>query len=409
MPASDSWDCSKVNITQLASCVNVCYTSVMLTFKYRLFPTKGQRRALQQTLDACRWVYNETLATRKNAWEQTGQTISLYDTNKLLTIWKVHKPELRQAHSQILQNAQERVDLAFKAFFRRVKAGAPGGPLPGYPRFKSYGCYDSFTFKQSGFKLEGGKLFLSKIGFVAIKLHRTIGGTINTLTVRRDSLGNWYACFSCEVEPQPLPPNDKVVGIDLGLTTFAYLSDGIKIKRQHWMKRDANDIARLQRKKEQFAKGSPERRKVIRALQHAYKRSTNRRTNFAHQESRKLVKTYQFIAFEDLNIRGMQSEGDKDHNRGIADVAWHRFVQFTTYKAENAGRGVALVNPKNTTQMCSSCGAIVPKAISVRLHDCPHCGLRLNRDYNAALNILARGLASIGNASASVAVEAHDI
>ena len=360
-------------------------------FQFRLRPTEHQRTLLGKTLDACRWVYNETLARRKNAWEQEQKTFSLYDTNKLLPGWKADKPELAQAHSQVLQNAQERVDLAFKAFFRRVKAGEKE---PGFPRFKSFRRYDSFTFKQSGFNLLDHGLLLSKIGVVKIVQHRPIEGEIKTLTIRRDSVGNWFAAFSCEVVERSLPPIDQVVGIDLGLTTFAVFSDGNEIQRQRWMKQDAQDIARLQRKKETFEKGSLARKKVVHALQHAYQRQTNRRKNFAHQESRKLVNSYQFIAFEDLKIAGMQAKGNKVINRGIGDVAWGQFVQFTTYKAVEAGRGVVLVDPKNTTQMCSGCGEIVPKDLSVRKHDCPHCGLKLGRDQNAALNILARGLAS---------------
>jgi len=360
------------------------------TFQYRLCPTEHQRTMLYKTLEACRWVYNETLETRKNAWEKEQKTLSLYDTNKLLTEWKYTRHELKEAHSQVLQNAQERVDLAFKAFFRRVKAGEN----PGYPRFKGYGRYDSFTFKQSGFNLLNNRLFLSKIGDVKIIQHRPIEGKIKTLTIRRDSVGNWYASFSCEVSEHPLSPTDKVVGVDLGLTTFAVLSDGNEIKRERWMKQDSKDIARLQRKKEKLPKGSQERKKAVHALQHAYRRQTNRRNNFAHQESRKLVNKYQFIAFEDLKIQNMQSNGNRIINQGIADVAWGKFVQYTSYKAVEACRGVVLVDPRNTTQMCSGCGEIVPKDLSVRIHKCPHCGLQLSRDLNAALNILARGLTS---------------
>ena len=377
-----------------------------LTYKYRLFPTSAQRTSLEKVLELCRWVYNDTLAARKNAYEQEGKSLGLYDTNKLLTQWKADKPVLKAVHSQVLQNVQERVELAFKAFFRRVKAGEE----PGYPRFKGKGLYDSFTFKQSGFNLVDDKLTISKVGDVPIKLHRPICADIKTLTIQRDAVGNFYACFSCECEPQPLPTNHNVVGIDLGLTTFAYFSNGDKIERQRWMKQDTADIARLQRKKERFAKGSPERRKVIKALCHAYERSANRRNNFAHQEARKLVNEYQFIAFEKLDIKDMQSNagalGAKTISRGIADVAWGQFVQFTTYKAANAGRGVALVNPRGTTQTCSGCGSIVLKDLSVRIHDCPHCGLNISRDHNAALNILARGLASISAGSPDEAVEA---
>jgi putative transposase len=316
--------------------------------------------------------------------------MSLYDTNKFLPLWKADKPELKTVYSQVLQNVQERVDLAFKAFFRRVKAGEE----PGYPRFKGFGRYDSFTFKQSGFRL-GGKLYLSKIGDVKIKLHRPIEGQVKTLTIQRDRLGNWYACFSCIVEPKELPPTDKVIGIDLGLTTFGQLSSGEKIKRERWMKKDQRDLKRIQRKVSALPKGSPERRKAVRALNHVHQRIANRRKNFAHQESRKLVDEYQVIVFEDLDIVGMQSNGNKTINKDVADVAWGHFVQSTVAKAEEAGRIVVLVDPKNTTQLCSGCNEIVEKDLHIRVHDCPHCGLKLSRDLNAAINILARGLASL--------------
>jgi putative transposase len=213
-------------------------------------------------------------------------------------------------------------------------------------------------------------------------------------------VGNWYACFSCKVEAAPLPVVEHMVGIDLGLKTFATLSDGSTLQRQRWMKQDAADIARLQRKKERYPIGSRERRKVIRALHHAYRRAANRRTNFAHQASCQLVDTYQLIVFENLDIQDMQSNGQRVLNRNMADVAWGQFVQCTTYKAASAGRVVLRVNPKGTTQLCSGCGAWVPKDLSVRVHVCPYCGLTIDRDLNAALNILARGLASIGAGAA---------
>jgi putative transposase len=158
------------------------------TFKYRLQPSKSQRTKLLRTLELCRWIYNETLATRKNAWEQEKKSLSLYDTNKLLTRWKQEHSELKCVHSQVLQNVQERVDLAFKAFFRRVKAGEKAG----YPRFRGYGWYDSITFKQFGFALldtgtthqrKCNGLLLSKIGAIKIILHRPIEGKIKTLTI----------------------------------------------------------------------------------------------------------------------------------------------------------------------------------------------------------------------------------
>jgi putative transposase len=377
-----------------------CNTPMRLTYKYRLYPNHSQRIRLQQTLEACRWLYNKTLAIRKEAWRQEQVTVNRYDTINLIPQWKAENPALLGVHSQALQEVCTRVDLAFKAFFRRVKHGEK----PGYPRFRGYGRYDSFTFPQSGFDLLGdSKLRLSKIGDVKIKLHRPRQGKCKTLTIQRDSVGNWYASFSCETEPALLEPTPNVVGVDLGLTTFATMSDGGKIDRQRWMQRDTKDIARLQRKKERFAKGSKERRQVVHALCHAYQRAAHRRSNFAHQQSRKLVNHYQFIAFEDLDIQGMQVNGNETIHRGIADVAWGQFVQCTAYKAESAAPRVApsvvLVDSKGTTQACSRCGETVAKSLSVRTHNCPHCGLTLGRDHNAALNILARGLASMGTQS----------
>jgi len=358
------------------------------TYQFYLHPTRHQCTLLNETLEICRWVYNEILAVRKNAYDQEKKTLSCYDTMYLLPALKNQNSKLDKVYSQILSNVCTRVDLAFKGFFRRVKAKEN----PGYPRFRGRGRYDSFTYPQSGFKIVGDKLVLSKIGAIKINQHRTIEGKIKTLTIKRNNLGNWYALFSCEVEEHPLPPTDKVVGVDLGLTTFAVLSDGTEIKRERWMNHDAKDIARLQRKKEKLPKGSAQRKKAIRALQHAYKRQANKRNNFAHQESRKLVNKYQFMAFENLDIQSMQSNKIRTINKGIADVAWKKFIQCVAYKAEYAGRSMVLVDPKNTSQMCSNCGKIVPKDLSVRVHKCPYCGLEIDRDLNAALNILARGL-----------------
>lgn len=357
---------------------------------------------MSETLELCRWVYNETLATRKNAYEQRSEVIGYLQTKRLLPVWKIEHPELARVHSQVLQDVVQRVDLAFQAFFRRIRSG----DTPGFPRFKGQGRYNSLTYPQygGGIKLDGDLLSLSKIGTIRLKLSRPVAGRIKTVTVQRGTTGKWYACFSCDVEPNILPPTDRIVGIDLGLSTFAFLSDGSKINRQRWMKQDTHDIARLQRKKERLALDSPERYLVVRALQHAHQRVTNRRTDFAHQESRKLVNAYQVIVFENLDIQDMQSQGKRVINRNIADVAWGQFVQFTTYKAENAGRSVLRVNPRGTTQECSGCGKVVPKDLGIRVHDCPHCGLKIDRDLNAALNILARGLASIGQRT----VEAHD-
>lgn len=366
----------------------------MKTFKYRLRPSRSQRTQLHRTLELCRWVYNETLATRKNTWEQEKKSLSLYDTNKRLPFWKAEHPELGRVHSQVLQNVQERVDLAFKAFFRRVKAGEK----PGYPRFRGYGRYASFTFKQSGFELlpAGKGLLISKIGAVRIVLHRPIQGRVKTLTVQRDAVGNWYACFACEVDPQPLPYNELAVGVDVGLVSFATLSNGMKIENPHFFRHDEKELAKVQRLLARAEKGTPERAKRRKAVQHVHQRIANRRKDFAHKVSRELVGSFGMIVFEDLNIKNML----QNHRlaKSISDAAWKQLIMYTTYKAENAGRVVVSVGPRNTSRMCSCCGTLVEKSLSVRVHQCPVCGLVMDRDENASNNILRLGLESLGYA-----------
>jgi putative transposase len=364
------------------------------TFKYRLKPSRSQRTKLNRTLELCRWVFNETLATRKNTWEQEKKTLSLYDTNKRLTLWKQDHPELVSVHSQVLQNVQERVDLAFKAFFRRVKAGEK----PGYPRFRGYGRYASFTFKQSGFELlpAGKGLLISKIGAVRIDLHRPIVGRVKTLTVQRDAVGSWYACLACEVEPEPLPFNEAAVGVDVGLESFATLSNGMKIENPRFFRHAEQELAQVQRLLSRAKKGTPERAKRRKAVQHVHQRIANRRKDFAQKLSRELVNSFGMISFENLNIRNML----QNHclAKSISDAAWKQLITYTTYKAENAGRVVVSVDPRNTSKQCSCCGTLVEKSLSVRVHQCPVCGLVMDRDENASNNILRLGLESLGYA-----------
>ena len=364
------------------------------SFKYRISLSKGQRRILEQQLEECRWAYNETLAERKRACEERGESLRLYDTQALLPVWKLTRPALKLVHSQVLQNISVRVDLAFKAFFRRVKEGAKE---VGFPRFKGFGRYDSITYPQygNGVRLDGERLILSKVGAVHVVLHRPVEGTPKTVTLTRSRTGKWFACFSCETEAVPLPPTDAVVGVDVGLSSFATLSDGRKIDNPRFYRRDEADLKRVQQRKDaaKNAQNWPENAKQKGILARIHERIANRRSDFAHKESRKLVNRYEVIMFEDL--APMEMGRSRGMRKSILDVAWTQFIQMTIAKAEEAGRRVIRVNPRNTTTMCSTCGEIVPKALSVRIHTCPVCGLVMDRDENAALNILQRGLLSL--------------
>ncbi len=316
--------------------------------------------------------------------------MSLYETNAMLTTWKQEHSALTAVHSQVLQNAQERVDLGYKAFLRRVKAGEK----PGFPRFRGPGRYDSFTFKQSGFRVQDSLVSLSKIGSIRMVLHRPIEGTIKTVTVRRTPTAKWYVCFSVEAEPLTLEPCPLAVGVDVGLTHFATLSTGDHLANPRFLRTDEHALAQAQRRLAKADKGTPARAKYRKVVAHIHERIANRRYDFCHQTARRLVNTYGVLAFEALQIPNMM----QNHclAKSIADVAWGQFVRIASDKAACAGRLVVQVPPAYTSQDCSRCGYRVPKPLRQRVDQCPACTLSMDRDHNAAINILRLGQQSLG-------------
>ena len=359
-------------------------------FRYRIYPTKAQITKLNETLELCRWVYNETLAFRKNAWETEQIRISYFDSKKMVPIWKKEKPELKTVHSHTLQDVTMRVDLAFQAYFRRVKAGEKAG----YPRFKGKGWYDSITYLQSGFALENNILTLSKIGDIKVKLHRPIGGNIKRLTIRRSTTQKWFVSILTDNDSyNPLKSSVKSIGIDVGIHSFATLSDGTFVENPRFYVKEQKNLAKVQRKHSKQTKGTPERKKALNVLCRVHERITNKREDFTQKLSKILVDNFGTICFEDLNITKMVK--NPLYAKGIMDAAWNKLVTYTSYKAENAGRKVILVNPFNTSQMCSRCGKLVEKDISERTHNCPFCNLSIDRDFNASINILRLGLQSV--------------
>jgi putative transposase len=359
------------------------------TYKYRIYPTRAQVTRLERTLDICRELYNAALQERRDAWRVTRKSVNCHEQMKQLPEVKQIRPELGLVHSQVLQDVLRRLDKAFDSFFRRVREGQKAG----FPRFRSRARYDSFTYTQSGFALESSKLKLSKIGKVKIKLHRPIEGKIKTLTIARSSTGKWYACFSVEIESQPLPKSTDAVGIDMGLKSFATLSTGEVINNPKFFRSDEKRLAKAQRRLSAVKKGTPERSKQRKAVAHIHERIANRRRDFAHQLSSYLVSRFGIIVFENLNIQVMV----KNHHlaKSISDAAWNQFIQFTAYKAECAGRIEVEVNPRNTSNTTFCCGEKVDITLADRVIHCPKCQSTTDRDYNASLNILALGLQSI--------------
>jgi len=359
--------------------------------KHRLYPTKAQERRLEQTLETCRQVYNSLLNWHKHDYEVYGRTVTRYQMNGAFPKWRKQYPEIADVHSQVLQNISLRVELAFAAFFRRVKKNdGKAGEKPGFPRVKGDG-YDSFCYPGSsvGYSVINGGLRLSKItepnSTIKMRLHRPLVGKVKTCCIHRVG-GKWFACFAVEQEDNPLPPSTEAIGLDAGLNSFMALSNGEFVDNPRFFRRDEKALAKAGRKQAKTKKRSQERRKANKVLSRIHERIRNRRHDFVHQAARRIVNRFGVIAVEKLNVKGMV----KNHHlaKSISDAAWSMFRTVLTHKAESAGREVIAVNPAYTSQDCHACGYRAKKKLSERWHHCPMCGASLDRDTNAAINIL---------------------
>jgi putative transposase len=360
---------------------------VRRVYRYRLYPTPAQDRALRGTLELLRELYNAALQERRDAYRTTGQAPSGYDQQKSLIEVRKVRPEFAAVHTHLLQDALTRLDRAFQAFFRRVK----DGETPGYPRFKGRDRYRTFTFKDAtngnGAKLCAGgqRVFLSGLGKVKIQLHRPYEGRIKQVSVTLDGDGHWYAGLVCDDVPaKPLPATGQTTGLDLGLLAFGTLADGTPIANPRVMEAAQAELAQAQRRVSRRRKGSHRRRKAVRILARTHARVRNSRKDFHHKTARDLVRAYDSIAIEDLNIQGLAGGRLA---RPVHDAAWAQFTMILAAKAEEAGRELIKVDPRGTSQTCSDCGAEVRKALAVRVHRCPHCGYVADRDHNAARNL----------------------
>jgi putative transposase len=375
-------------------------------YKFRLYPTMKQVDTLEWTLRRCKELYNAALQERREAYRMSGVSVTYRMQADQLPAIKQLREEYQDIHSQVQQDVLKRLDKAMQAFFRRVL----NGETPGYPRFKSGDRYNSFTYPQGGYEIIGNRLHLSKIGYIKIKVHREVMGKIKTCTIKREG-DQWFVVFSSEYEFDPsmtFHPSDEEVGIDLGVNSFAVLSDGTPIENPRFYRTAEEAIRKAHRKVHRRKKGSHRHARAKQELSRLYRKVRNRRGDFLHQESYKLTRQYGALVFEDLNVVNMTKapEPKQDEetgkylpngaaakgglNKSILDAGWSAFVTLCSYKAEEAGGKVVRISPKNTSQECSGCHKMVPKALSVRWHACPHCNTELDRDHNAALNILRR-------------------
>ncbi len=353
----------------------------------------------------CRELYNAALTERKDAYKYAGKSVSYYDQqNDLPEIKAEIRQEYQDIAAHVLQDVLRRLDRAFQNFFRRCR----NGENPGFPRFQGRNRYDSFTYPDgAGWKFDGQDLHLTKIGKAKVRLHRPLEGKIKTVSIKRE-VDEWYVTFSCEVgAPEKLPISYEDVGIDLGVTHLATLSNGEMIEHPRYYRKAQKVLEKRQQALSRKKRGSHRRNKARKLLAKAHRKIARQRKDFQHKASKKLVERYQVIVFEDIRIGNLtrkpkprQNENGKylpngaaskgGLNKSILDAGWGAFVSICMVKAAWAGRTVIKVDPKFTSQVCSGCGQVRKKDLSERWHTCD-CGTELDRDVNAAINILERG------------------
>ena len=382
---------------------------MLRTFRYPLHPTIAQESTIDSWRVICQQLYNAALQHRRDAWEhekrqrqlaedrneERGRTKSVTYATQTVELTAIRRGDalLDAMPLEAQRSALRRIDRAFVAFFRRCRSGE----TPGYPRFRSRDRYDSFDIGRvvpHDDEARGSRsahVRIPKLGLVKFHEYRPLRGRVLNTTVRRVA-GRWYICFQCDLGAAPAKkPVASAVGVDVGLTSFATLSDGTAVENPRYFRRAEDQLAMRQQRLSRRQRGSASRRRAKLLVAKAHERIKNQRLDFARKLVCALFTKYDLVAYEDLNIRGMVRAMDGHLSKSINDAAWGVFVHALACKAESAGKWAVAVDPRGTTQRCSQCGVHVPKDLSVRVHVCGGCGLVLGRDENASRNILALG------------------
>ncbi|AFZ23879.1 transposase, IS605 OrfB family, central region [Cylindrospermum stagnale PCC 7417] len=377
------------------------------SYQYRLKPTKEQAGKIDKTLDMLRCQYNYQLAQRFDWYEQNRCYIdrcsifgchlpelkdqpNRFSQQASLTQLKKARPWYKKIYSQVLQEVPKKVEIAFDRWLK----GDSNGKKSGRPRFKSAGQYKTFTFPQ--FKQHhfvNNKITLAKIGDIKVIVHRQIPDRfdIKTVSVTKKADG-YYVTLSLDDKTVPIIKPDfnanKIVGIDVGLIDFIVTSDDERIAAPKFLRKAERKLKSAQRRVSRRKKGSNRRKKAIKNLGIQHKKVSDNRKDFHFKTANTLLKKYDVIAVEKLNIKGLARTRLA---KSINDAGWGQFITILSNKAENAGLKVIAVNPNGTSLECSSCGSKVIKPLSQRMHNCPVCHTSLCRDLNAAINIKNRG------------------
>ena len=359
---------------------------MVITFRYRLLPTKAQHRALEEILESQRQLYNAALEERIGAYQKAGKTITYFDQTKSLTELRHDDDEFSGLPANLQRATLKRVHDAQGGYFRRVKTGKK----PGFPRFRGEGRFDSFGFREfAGITLDDQCLrFRGLPGRLRVHWHRELplATSIRSCVFKRNDKG-WYVAFAVEVAVAEPRKTRRAVGVDLGISIFAALSDGGFIPSLRAARKAERRVRIAQRAVSRKKPGSGGRRRAREDLARCHGRIARRRREHLHQASARLVRDYDAIAVEKLQVKKLaRSTLAKD----VHDASWAKFLSMLRYKAEWAGARVIEVDPQHTSLDCSGCGTLVPKPRAARLHDCPNCGLSIDRDLNAARNVLNR-------------------
>ena len=376
-------------------------------YQYKLKPNKEQVATIELWFDLLRRQYNYRLSERFSWWEENRCPVNAcplimpipqlrdnpdyYSQKKDLVNTKDKFPEYKLIHSQVLQNCIKRVKLAFDRWFKTDK----NGKRLGKPRFKGKGRYHSFTYPQIKQDcIEGNRINLPKMGKVKLIQHRPLpeGFNIKTVTISRKADG-YYVTLSLEdksvlkFNSDVKATSENTLGIDMGLKDFLVTSEGESVQIPQYYRKSQKRLKTLQKRLSRKKKGSKRWLKALKAVAKQHKKVADKRKDFHFKTANELLSKADVIAHENLNIKGLAKTR---LSKSINDAGWGQFLTILTVKAENAGRKTIAVNPKNTSQDCSNCGEKVPKELSQRTHSCPHCGIVIDRDLNAAVNIKNR-------------------